>query len=346
MYKCNCCGADMEYSPERHRLVCYYCDASRDIKKLNTHKRDFFAERNESEVDSTMASYKCPNCGGEVEMDAFVTADKCPFCGATNIIKQEEIKGLKPDGIIPFSLSKDNAVQTGKQWLKKRWYANKKFKNEFKAENVKGVYFPAFNFSANTYSSYSGRLGKYYYVTVGSGKDRHQERRTEWFNIRGNYSKYYDNILIESSKQLTQSELKAIMPYDNTLVEGYNCDYMAGFSAERYNEDIDVSFDKAKGEMGEYIKRAVLSQYTYDVVGSLNINTNYDPVCFNYLLLPMWVFGCKFKDKIYRFIVNGLTGKSYGKYPKSSAKIFTTVLACLGVAVGLILLILYVSGII
>lgn len=335
--KCPSCGADMIFSPEKGKLYCPYCDSVRQIIKTNTHKRDFYEERKLCKVDEKQSVYNCPNCGGEVVLESFVTATKCPFCSATNVIKKEEISGLKPDGIIPFALSKDDAMTCGREWLKKKWFAHKKFKKSFNPDNVNGVYIPAFNFSADSFSTYTGTLGEHYYVTVGTGKNRHQEQRTRWFNISGSIAKYFENVMIEASSQLTQKELNAVSPFDPARIEGYNGEYVSGFSSERYNENIDQSFSKAKGEMGESIKRAILSRYHYDVVGSLNVNTTYNPILFNYVLLPMWVFGFKFKEKIYKFLVNGLTGRSTGKYPKSGGKITSLVFFIIAVIVAVVL---------
>lgn len=336
----------MIYSPEKSRLVCPYCSRERTVQKLNTHRRDFFLEKDSCVVDTSSVSYLCPNCGGEVELESFETATKCPFCGATNVIKKENIKGMKPDAIIPFKLSKDAAYQSGKAWLKKRWFAHKRFKKEFKADNVNGVYVPSFNFSATAFSYYDGRLGKHYYVTVGSGKNRRTEQRTRWFRVSGNYDRYFDNVTIEASQQLNQKEMNSVLPYDSTMIEGYTYEYVAGFSAERYNESIDSCFEKAKNQMDNVIEREILSGYDYDVIGNFDVSTTYEPVTFNYVLLPMWIFGCKFKDKLYKFIVNGLTGKSYGKYPKSAPKILSVVLLGLGVLAGIVALILYYMGMI
>lgn len=344
--KCPSCGADMVFSPKKGKLHCPYCGSVRDIVKTNTHKRDFYEERNHCTVDEKQSVYNCPNCGGEVVLESFVTATKCPFCGATNVVKKEELKGLKPDGIIPFALSKDDAMTCGMAWLKKKWFASKKFKKSFTPDNVNGVYIPAFNFSADSFSTYSGTLGEHYYVTVGTGKNRHQEQRTRWFKISGSINKYFENMLIEASSQLEQKELNALAPFNPDLIEGYNGEYVSGFSAERYNENIDQSFSKAKRTMGDSIKRAILSRYHYDVVGDLHVNTDYHTVLFNYALLPLWVFGFKFKNKMYRFLINGLTGKSTGKYPKSAWKISFIVFAILGVVTALVLGFLAYLGVI
>lgn len=335
--KCGSCGADMVFSPKKGKLTCPYCGGERVIVKLNTHKRDFYAERKLCEVDTKQSVYNCPNCGGEVLLESFVTATKCPFCSATNVVKKEQIAGLKPDGIIPFALSKEDAFAYGQRWIKRKFFAHKNFKKQFTPDNVNGVYIPAFDFSADSISTYNGTLGEYYYVTVGTGKDRRTERRTRWFKINGSYRRYFNDILIEASRQLEQSEMNAILPYDTDKIEGYNAEYVSGFSSERYNEEISVSFNKAKGEMNNILRKEILSRYHYDVVGDLHIYSDYPIVLFNYVLVPMWVFGFKFKDKLYKFLVNGLTGRSTGKYPKSAGKISGLVFLILGILAAIVL---------
>ena len=52
-------------------------------------------------------------------------------------------------------------------------------------------------------------------------------------------------------------------------------------------------------------------------------------------MIPVYVGNFSFKRKVYNFFVNGTTGKTYGKYPKSGLKIGTLVLlaaAIIGVA--------------
>ena len=65
---------------------------------------------------------------------------------------------------------------------------------------------PTFSFDSDTFSTYNGRLGEYYTVTVGSGKDRHTETRTRYFVVSGTYSQFFNDVLIEVSPKLSQKE--------------------------------------------------------------------------------------------------------------------------------------------
>ena len=89
------------------------------------------------------------------------------------------------------------------------------------------------------------------------------------------------------------------------------------------------------------IRQCILSQYRYDVIGYLNVNTGYSDIRFNYTLLPMWLCGYKYRDKLYRFIVNGRTGKSTGKSPVSVVKVLITVAVALGLVGFFVWLFMY-----
>lgn len=341
--KCPGCGADMVYDPAAGALSCPYCGGTKGIEKRINAKRDFLLERGEGEVEVGSSEYECPNCGAAVVLENFATTEECPYCGATNIVKKERLQGLKPDSILPFTITRENAFACGKKWLKRKIFAPTKLKKNFKVEQFKGIYEPSFVFASDTFSSYDGKLGEDYYVTVRRGKNTVTERRTRWFFVSGGYNKSFDGIVIEAASSLDQSQMNKLLPYDLASAEQYKREYLAGFAAERYNESLDDSFEGAKSVMDDDIRASILSQYKYDRVAYLNVNTNYGNIKFNYTLLPVWVCGYKFREKLWSFLVNGRTGKATGKVPVSVPKaIFTAVLAA-GV-IGVLVWLFFFSG--
>ena len=168
---------------------------------------------------------------------------------------------------------------------------------------------------------------------VGSGKDRHMETYIDWYNVSGTTDRYFEDVPVEASTQLTQKELNKILPYDTENVEAYNKDYIAGFNAERYDTSLHDGFTIAQGQMDDAIRQQIVSSYGADVVDYLNVDTNYNDTKFRYMLLPLWVCAYKYRKKAYRFIINGRTGKSTGKSPVSPLKVIITILIVLGLIV-------------
>lgn len=166
---------------------------------------------------------------------------------------------------------------------------------------------------------------------VGSGKDRHMETYIEWYDVKGQTSNSFDDVAVEASTQLTQKELNKILPYDTDNLEAYNKDYLAGFSAEKYDTSLKDGFDVAKGQMDDTIRKRIVDGYGADVVDYLNVNTTYFDTKFHYMLLPLWVCAYAYRKKGYRFLINGRSGKSTGKSPVSPLKVAFAVLLALGV---------------
>ncbi len=329
--KCENCGADMTYDPQKNALYCPYCQATRTVDRQLSLKRDFDECVDEGEVKLDDSTYKCPNCGAEVKLAPFDTAINCPYCGATNVVEIDDMKGLKPDSILPFALSKEQAATAGKKWIKKKLFAPYKLKKSFKIDNFHGVYIPSYAFTTNASSDYDGRLGERRTRMVGSGKDRHMETYIHWFSVNGHTDNSFEDVAVEASTQLTQKELNKILPYDTENLESYNKDYIAGFAAERYDTSLSDGFDVAKGQMDDSIRDKIVSKYGADVVDYLNVNTIYSGTKFHYMLLPLWVCAYAYRKKDYRFVINGRTGKSTGKSPLSPLRVTIAVLVALGV---------------
>lgn len=253
------------------------------------------------------------------------------------MVELGDLKGLKPDGILPFKLSKDVALLAGKKWIKKKLFAPGKLKKSFSVKNFHGVYIPSYAFTTHALSSYEGRLGEIRTRTVGSGKNRHIETYTYWYRVHGTREDDFDDVAVEASTQLEQKELNSILPYDLENLEGYNKDYLAGFNAERYDTAINDSFDIAKDQIKASIRDKIISKHHADVVDYLNINTTYTDTKFNYMLLPLWVCAFAYRKKTYRFLINGRTGKSTGKSPVSPLRVCLAIFIPILIAVILYL---------
>lgn len=329
--KCASCGADMVFNPESQSLTCEHCGNVVEIKsEILEVENDFFADMNEDEWAKEALSYRCENCGAVTVLQVGEIAGNCPFCGASRVIAEQDQVGIKPSAIIPFAFDKTHAKEYYKKWIKKKLFAPSKLKKNFVADKVSGVYLPCWTYDAYTLSVYEGRLGEYYYVTVGSGKDRRTVRRTRWYRVYGEYVGDFDDVTIEASAKIDQSQYNKIAPFPTKEAYVYDSKYMAGFSAERYSTGIKEGFERAKGYMEANIRRGILSRYHADVVGYLNVKTSYKKVTYKYLLLPVWMCGFSYNKKRYGFLVNGKTGRTTGKTPVSPWRVLVATLLGLG----------------
>ena len=321
-YKCPSCGNFLKFDPATQKLKCEYCGTERDIAAQPAREL-YYTALSEQDYESWggTKAYKCSVCGAVSVLEEYETADVCPFCGAPNIIERDELPGLKPNAVLPFKVPESEAKGFWRKWLKKKWLAPGKLKKEAKIQKMRGVYIPVWTFDSNVTATYEARLGETYTVTVGSGKNRRTETRVRWFHVSGALAQYYDDIQIEASKQINGKAMNKIGGFDTVNALAYDDDYMSGFSAERYSEGLDDCWQKAQSVIIDDLKARVKARYPRaDRVDYINVFPVYSGTTYKYVCAPLWVSSYRYRKKDYGCVVNGRTGRAYGKAPVSPVK--------------------------
>ena len=343
--KCPCCGANMVYDSEKGKLYCEHCDTVVEVRAKTSEEQAFerlLSQTNEWGEETHV--FRCENCGAQEILSNGEIAKRCPFCGTTNIVRTDELPGLKPNAVVPFSISKDDAVKRVKHWAHKKLYAPRRFRKGAKPEDVSGMYMPAFSFDTVTDAWYNGVLGKYHYRTRRVNGRTVQERYLVTFPIRGNYSTSFDDILIQDSDKIGQKSLNDLQPFDTNESKEYRQEYLSGYTAGQYSKDGLACWEEAKGVIHGQLKSAILFRYDYDTVVSFNLDFQCRNTTYKYLLLPVYVGYCGWKKKLYHFFVSGHNGKVTGKTPVSPLKVGITVLFGLAVLTGIVFLVLWFNG--
>lgn len=335
--KCLTCGSNMVFDPATQKLKCPQCSRLEDFEKSSAVQEiDVLTAfgAHESWKDETSA-YKCENCNAVVVLSAGQTAGRCPYCDTAHVVKTEELVGLKPNAVYPFTVTKTSAIEFSKKWVKSRIFAPSKFKKNLLEENLKGVYQPAFTFDSKTSSTYYGRIGKRHTRTVGSGKNRRVETYMVWRNISGNHYKNFDDVFVNGDTGYSQDVLNKISPFNYKTIKVYDNEYLTGFMAKRSDRKVETCWEDAKVSMDSAIKRDILSKYVYDVVQFLNVSTTHENVTYKYVLLPVFLLNYKYGKKLYSVHVNGNTGKVAGKTPISWLRVLFAVALGIVVAIAL-----------
>lgn len=336
--KCSSCGANMSFDPTTQALKCMHCGNVEDFaKSKNVEEIDMASSINLVETwDDDSAVYRCDNCGAVVVLLPTEISTFCPYCKTSHIVKSNELAGIKPNAVYPFTIVQSDAVSKAKAWAKKRLLAPKKFKKSLTENNVKGVYEPCFTFDSKTYSTYVGRIGDRRTRVVGSGKNKRVETYIVWRRISGVYAMNFDDVMINATTTYKQKSLDKILPFDYSTINEYDKKLLTGFVAKRHDRDLPTCWEDAKDAMSKTLRKLILSQYVYDVVDYLNVSTNYSGNSYKSVLLPIYHMSFKYGKKDYGVLVNGNTGKVTGKTPLSPLKL--GLLITLGLAVvGLLL---------
>jgi LSD1 subclass zinc finger protein len=349
--KCNSCGAVLHYTPGTTLLTCQYCDAENQIesKSVPIEELDFDSflkdYLNNKSNTQKVTLVKCDACGSETTFEGKLVASDCAFCGSPIQVKDGTTCDIiKPKSLLPFSIEQKKAFEQFSKWIKSLWFAPndlKKFVTH--PEKLQGIYVPYWTYDADTYSNYTGLRGVYYTTTKTiniNGKNQTQTvKQIKWYPTAGNLSHFFDDVLVLASTSLTKKYAEALEPWDLDKLIPFDEKYLAGFKAESYHVDLKQGYEDAKKKMETVIRQMIKRQIGGDQQQILTLSTNHNNVTFKHILLPIWLSTFRYRNKVYRFMINGRTGEVQGERPYSAWKITFFVLAILLIIGGIVYLI-------
>ena len=356
-FPCEQCGALQSYAPGTRELTCPYCshitaipEAPEPIRELPL--REALATLGAAPPAGQQAVVQCRNCAAEFSFDANVHAGACPFCGTPIVTGTGEERHIKPASLLPFKIDEAAARDAFRRWLRKLWFAPRLVDQYIRdASTLTGVYVPYWTYDAMTDSSYTGERGDAYYVTVPytttvNGKRvtrQRRERRIRWSPASGRVSRFFDDVLVGASESLPRQITDRLAPWDLEALVPYDERYLSGFRSEVYQVGLDQGFQRATQIIDAAIREDVCRDIGGDAQRIHNVQTAYSRQTFKHVLLPVWSAAFRYREKIYRFVVNGRTGKVQGERPFSPWKIAGAVIAGI-IIVTIIIVVLEKTG--
>ena len=215
------------------------------------------------------------------------------------------------------------------------WFAPNDFRQTGAAGKFSGVYLPFWTYDTLTSNWYSGQRGEHYYVTVGTGKDQRQERRTRWYPASGSFQRFFDDVLVPAAKDLSHKLLIDLEPWPMSRCQPFNQESLAGYLARTYEVELDDGFADAKLRIDAAIDADVRERIGGDEQQVDSIQSHYDAITFKHLLLPTWLMAYRYHDKPYQIAINAATGEVQGERPYSWIKITCSILSAIAVAVAI-----------
>ena len=351
--KCPQCGGTLEFDPSTGGLKCPYCDYTEAIRHEEEAKESGTID-DEGRFVATEHAYTgkedtattdwgtatktviCKSCGAEIMYDANAIANVCPYCGSTQVMEagDQKEKIMAPGGVVTFDVDQRRAAELFKTWIGHKFFCPKLAKESAEPDKFHGVYVPYWTFDAEASGDYTGEYGINRTVKKDDGKT---EIVTDWYGCSGEIEHFFDDVLVTASDRYDTMMLQSVEPYRTDEVKPYKPQYLAGFMAERYTLKLTDAWPKAQSimdeEMHELAEDDIRDQHNPDDVRSVSIEAKYADVTYKYLLLPVWISCFRYQDKIYRFMVNGQTGKVSGKTPISWIKVALTTIAVIAIFV-------------
>lgn len=324
-YQCPACTGPLHFEEQLGKLRCDYCESTYTVQEVE----ELFAQQNEQaesqpvqqpessewgEDAARMRAYNCPSCGAELICDETTAATACPYCGNPAIVPGQFSGSKKPAYIIPFKISKEQAVAALKKHYQGKPLLPKAFSDETHLQEVKGVYVPFWLFDGTATADVAFKTTRTHTRTTG------KERiiTTDHFEVWRKGNVLFANVPVDGASKMPDSYMDAIEPFDFGELKPFSLSYLPGFLADKYDVPAEECFSRVETRC----RSTALDSMRSTVIGYESCIPMREDVSLScgeveYALLPVWLLSTKWKDQNYLFAMNGQTGRLVGNLPVS-----------------------------
>jgi DNA-directed RNA polymerase subunit RPC12/RpoP len=281
---------------------------------------------------SETKNMQCKNCGAGIEFSPKDELLSCSFCGSKFIVEvqlsAEEQKQRDEGGIVLFKTDRDAAKTAFGKWISKGLFKPGDLVSSFLERGFEGVYIPFWRIHADAETEWSGRDR----ITIREAS-KDQPAEYEYRERHGNHHEHYKDF-ITASKGLAQAEIDPVMPFEDDGAKPWDPVFMDGFRVEKPSCSSDTAIAEASTRIKDKERRACDK-----MVGELlHVDTKISNTRSRLMMLPIWLLVYVYRNKAYRVVINGQTGKVGGKKPVSWIRVLLAILITAGIIIGLILL--------
>ena len=241
----------------------------------------------------------------------------CPYCGDATVIKGQFEGTLRPDYIIPFKMEKKAAMEAFEADFKNAPFLPDEFKVKKKIEEMTGVYVPFWMFDCDCSAAitYGAQM-----VTSWSDSN-YNYTKTDYYRLFRSGSVGFANIPVDGSKKADDAYMEEVEPFCYDDAVEFNGAYLSGYMADKYDVSAQESIERAN----ERVKNSTVSVFKETTSGYAAVIPESTKISFSggkirYSLLPVWMLNIKYMNNLYRFAINGQTGKVVGEYPIDKRK--------------------------
>ncbi|MBZ5201650.1 TFIIB-type zinc ribbon-containing protein [Planomicrobium chinense] len=314
-YKCPNCGSDMAFDAESGTLSCPNCGRQDRIETFPEEN----IEQTVSPEEAEAKEYHCENCGAVIVTAAETTATHCSFCDAPVVLSERLTGEFAPAKVIPFKISKEEAVAAFRKWTRNGRLTPRGFMNGDRIKKMTGMYVPFWLYDID---------GKAEVAAIGTRVHQYQRgdtiyTETDFYDVYRGIDLSYLKVPADASEKMDDELMDKLEPYDYQELKDFRMPYLAGYLAEKYDYDDDALFSRVESKIVPYIDSYISGTISgYSTVSYTNKQIQANKQKAYYTLFPVWMVYYDFENKEHTFAMNGQTGKVVGKPPISGGKVF------------------------
>lgn len=346
-FRCPNCG-QTEIFYKNKKLECSYCHTIFDEEKVKDIDIDTLEGRNiglgaKDINNDDIVTITCNSCGAQVTINKKEAPfSRCHWCHSILSLDNKIESGTVPDVILPFSVEKEEAFKLiGEYVLKRSFFANKDFIENFSIDNVMGVYLPYMLVDTNAHCTFQGEgehLVRSYSITVGHDKDGDPKKETRYdadlYEVNREFDMIIDDLTIESSIDKTKYDvnktnyiINSIMPFDTNNCISFKANYLIGYTSERRDINIKDLENKVKTQVNDICRLSINRDLKFFNRGIKWVREDINVIGNSWVsaYMPVWLYSFrekKRKNEIIHYVaVNGRTKEIVGSIPVSKKKL-------------------------
>lgn len=316
---CKNCSGILNFDPVKNALVCKTCGSTFSADEVSDYSEELLSDIHAFRKSDVAASfydakiYVCNHCGAEVIVHSAESSTFCVYCGNPAIVFSRISRQIRPDGLIPFKITKEQAVENVKEQFAGASYIPKELK-DLQPDKVRGIYVPYWIVNGSFHDAIVTESS----TMVSNGKNTHKEYVHYGISGRSDVRK----VMVDASRRLDNEMAYRLEPFRLEDIVDFDPDYLAGFYSnvsdislkelrQAASDRCDMAFrEKAKENIPENEYRVLRSSPSFDLAD--------DPV---YALFPVWCFTYVYDSIPHTILVNGQTGKVVGAVPVDRKKV-------------------------
>ncbi len=316
IYKCPNCNGALEYNPAHGKMECPYCGSVIKAEEVNS---SINLQNKEEYIDGFAASHwmeqlqkqsetmsckicTCTSCAGELVVNDVEAATYCPYCGQPTIVFSRISNELKPKYILPFKITKEQALNLVHQKMGEGKFVPDEIKN-FTVDKIRGVYIPYWLFDVHISDDMLIRAS----IGRKSSKKYYRVQRAAKCDFNG--------LPRDASINLNDQLTYRLEPYDLREVKPFEPGYLSGFYMDKYDVLQEDLIKDVKSRVRCMFEKVVLDSVKTDYKSIVQQNPLIDITRTEYALLPAWFLTFRYQNETYLFAINGQNGKVVGSVP-------------------------------
>lgn len=305
--KCTNCGGALTYNIISGDLKCKHCGSAFFIDEF---EKD---EQADSMLECNV--FTCTTCAAQLMINDNEASTYCAYCGQPTIVFDRIDKMKRPKKIIPFSVTKEQAIASVRKRFKKGFFIPNEIKN-FEVERMTGIYVPFWLYDIHYHDrqKLEGDHGKYTHTY-------YRDAETD-----------FANVTVDASEKFSNYTSQQLEPYHMQALADFHTGYLSGFYADKYDQDAKSLSDLAVERCEKLFNAEIERSISADNIKLLESHPLTKMKKETYALLPAWFMTIRYKNEPYTILINGQTGKLTGAVPivkKKVTAVFVTLLTIL-----------------